>query len=100
MFYLFKIERCDAINLLSKHDTFDAALAAMKDSLVKKIKETKGFSITAADLTPENGEEYLFEINHNYSSLLPDEKAPVATATNYSDSGITEWGIFDATTAK
>lgn len=37
MFYLFKIERCDAINLLSKHDTFDAALAAMKDSLVKKI---------------------------------------------------------------
>lgn len=23
MFYLFKIERCDAINLLSKHETFD-----------------------------------------------------------------------------
>lgn len=26
MFYLFKIERCDAINLLSKHETFEDAL--------------------------------------------------------------------------
>lgn len=63
MFYLFKIERCDAINLLSKHETFDDALAAMKESLVKKIKETKGFSITAGDLTPENADKYSFEFD-------------------------------------
>lgn len=36
MYYLFKVERCDAINLLSKHETFEDALAAMKESLVKK----------------------------------------------------------------
>lgn len=98
MFYLFKVERCDAINLLSKHNTFEAALEAMKESLVKKIKETKGFSLTTADITPENGEEYSFDINAQYSSLLPDEKDPIATATNYSDNGITEWGIFDVAT--
>lgn len=98
MFYLFKIERCDAINLLSKHDTFEAALDAMKDSLAKKIKETKGFSLTTADITPDNGEEYSFEINPKYSSLLPDEKAPIATAANYSDDGITEWAIFNVAT--
>ena len=49
MYYLFKVERCDAINLLSKHETFEDALAAMKESLAKKIKETKGFSITAVN---------------------------------------------------
>lgn len=98
MFYLFKIERCDAINLLSKHDTFETALDAMKDSLAKKIKETKGFSLTTADITPDNGEEYSFEINPKYSSLLPDEKAPIATATNYSDDGITEWATFNVAT--
>ena len=54
MYYLFKVERCDAINLLSKHETFEDALAAMKESLVKKIKETKGFSITARRKTRIN----------------------------------------------
>ena len=35
MYYLFKVEHCDAINLLSKHATFEDALATMKESLVK-----------------------------------------------------------------
>lgn len=43
MYYLFKVERCDAINLLSKHETFEDALAAMKESLVKKSKKPKAF---------------------------------------------------------
>lgn len=40
MFYLFKIERCDAINLLSKHGTFeDAGRFADEDynDVLKKI---------------------------------------------------------------
>lgn len=94
MFYLFKIERCNAINLLSKHETFEDALAAMKESLVKKIKETKGFSITAGDLTPENADKYSFKFDADPSFPFDDEKGPVATATNYSDDGITEWAIF------
>lgn len=98
MFYLFKIERCDAINLLSKHETFEDALAAMKESLVKKIKETKGFSITAGDLTPENADKYSFEFDADPSFPFDDEKGPVVTATNYSDDGITEWAIFNVTT--
>lgn len=98
MYYLFKVERCDAINLLSKHETFEDALAAMKESLVKKIKETKGFSITAGDLTPENADKYSFEFDADPSFPFDDEKGPVITATNYSDDGITEWAIFNVTT--
>lgn len=70
MYYLFKVERCDAINLLSKHETFEDALAAMKESLAKKIKETKGFSITADDLTPENADKYSFEMRTNAKQRL------------------------------
>lgn len=70
MYYLFKVERCDAINLLSKHETFEDALAAMKESLAKKIKETKGFSITADDLTPENADKYSFEFDTDPSSRI------------------------------
>lgn len=98
MYYLFKVERCDAINLLSKHETFEDALAAMKESLAKKIKETKGFSITADDLTPENADKYSFEFDTDPSFPFDDEKGPVVTATNYSDDGITEWAIFNVTT--
>ena len=74
MFYLFKIERCDAINLLSKHGTFEDAVAAMKESLAKKIKETKGFSITADDLTPENADKYSFEFDTDPSFPFDDKK--------------------------
>lgn len=98
MYYLFKVERCDAINLLSKHETFEDALAAMKESLAKKIKETKGFSITADDLTPENADKYSFEFDTDPSFPFDDEKGPVVTATNYSDDGITEWAIFNVAT--
>ena len=98
MYYLFKVERCDAINLLSKHETFEDALAAMKESLAKKIKETKGFSITADDLTPENADKYSFEFDTDPSFPFGDEKGPVVTATNYSDDGITEWAIFNVAT--
>lgn len=98
MYYLFKVERCDAINLLSKHATFEDALAAMKESLVKKIKETKGLSITAGDLTPENADKYSFEFDADPSFPFDDEKGPVVTATNYSDDGITEWGVFNVAT--
>lgn len=98
MYYLFKVERCDAINLLSKHETFEDALAAMKESLAKKIKETKGFSITADDLTPENADKYSFEFDTDPSFPFDDEKGPVVTATNYSDDGITEWALFNVTT--
>lgn len=94
MYIVIKVEHYDAINLISKHEKLEDALAEVMKAVANK------FNAASASALPSDGSDISHHCNIDSVSVVPDSKNILLASANADCNGeSTDWGIFSVDNA-